>query len=156
MYTAAKGLGENQHCRYSISVCFWSAADYSLSKGKQWARMGSSHRWTASSKFQTLYNCIWQARMHWSLLMPSQIVEHRFLAPVGKSKDEVEQEVISGRFPPCILYKIVYNSPEEIRVRPALMKVYLHGADAPLSFSCRVKEETCELCLCCMYVCVYV
>ena len=73
-----------------------------------------------------------------------QVMEQTFLEPLGKSKDEVEQGVISGRFPPCILYKIIYSSPEEKRTRPALLKVDLNGANISLSFSCRVMEEMCE------------
>ena len=71
-------------------------------------------------------------------------MQDSFLAPSGKSNDEIEREVISGRFPPCILYKIVYSSPEEKQTRPALLKVKLNGADVSLSFGCRIKEEMCE------------
>ena len=73
-----------------------------------------------------------------------QVMDQMFLAPFGKSNDEIEREVINGRFPPCILYKIIYSSPEVKRTRPALLKVNLNGADVPLSFSCRIKEEMCE------------
>ena len=83
-----------------------------------------------------------------------QVIDQKFLRPLQKSKDEVEQEVISGRFPPCILYKIIYSSPEEKRIRPALLKVDLNGADVPLFFSCRIKEM-CE-CMFCLCVCVCV
>ena len=69
-----------------------------------------------------------------------QVMDHMFLGPLRKSNDEIEREVISGRFPPCILYKIIYSSPEEKRIRPALLKVYLNGAHVSLSFSCRIKE----------------
>ena len=81
-----------------------------------------------------------------------QVIDQKFLRPLQKSKVEVEQEVISGRFPPCILYKIIYSSPEEKRIRPALLKVDLNGADVPLFFSCRIKEM-CE-CMFCLCVCV--
>ena len=88
----------------------------------------------------------------------TKVVEQMFLEPLGKSKDEVEQEVNSGRFPPGILYKIVYTGQEENRVKSALMKVFLHGAFVPLSFSCRVKEEICEcmfvLCTCVSMTCI--
>ena len=76
-----------------------------------------------------------------------QVMDQMFLEPLGKSTVEVEQEVISGRFPPCILYKIIYSSPEEKRTRPALLKVDLNETDVSLSFSCRIKEEMCE-CVC--------
>ena len=98
-----------------------------------------------------------------------QVMDQMFLELLKKSKVEVEQEVISGHFPPCILYKIIYSSPEGKRTRPALLKVILNGADVPLPFSCRFMEEMCEcicfdcvyvfvcVCVCvCMYVCVCV
>lgn len=75
-------------------------------------------------------------------------MQHSFLAPLRKSNDEIEREVINGRFPPCILYKIIYSSPEEKRTRPALLKVMLNGANVSLAFSCRIMEEMCE----CMFV----
>ena len=56
----------------------------------------------------------------------------------------MEEEVSSGRFPPCLCYKILYTSPEERRVRPALLKVDLQGADVRLTFSCTLKEEPSE------------
>ena len=59
----------------------------------------------------------------------------------GKSKSDVEQEVNNGRFPPCLCYKILFTSPEERRVKPALLKVDLLGADVHLTFSCTFKEE---------------
>ena len=64
-----------------------------------------------------------------------------FLATLSMSKKDIEGEINSGRFPPCILYQIIYTSPEERRVKPAMMKVDVYGADVPLSFICRVKEE---------------
>ena len=73
-----------------------------------------------------------------------QVMDQMFLAPYGKHNDEIEREVISGRFPPCILYKIIDRSQEEKRTRPALLKVDLNGANVPLSFSCRIKEEMVE------------
>lgn len=63
---------------------------------------------------------------------------------MGKEKDELDKEVTSGRFPPCILYKILYTGSEESRVKSALMMVDVDGANVPLVFSCRVKEEMCE------------
>ena len=69
-----------------------------------------------------------------------QVMDQMFLRPLQQSKDEVEQEVISGRFPPCILYQIVYSDPEGKRTRPTLLKVDLNGADVPLVFNCRIKE----------------
>ena len=78
-------------------------------------------------------------------------MQHSFLAPLGKSKDEIEREVISGRFPPCILYKIMYRSPEERRTRRALLKVKLNGADVSLFFSCSIKEEIRE-CVFVLYI----
>ena len=70
------------------------------------------------------------------------------MIPKGKTKSKQAEEVAKGRFPPCITYKIVYTSPEERRVKPAMMKVALDGADVPLIFSCRVKEELSELFTC--------
>ena len=67
-----------------------------------------------------------------------------FLAPLGKTKEEINGEVNNGRYPPCILYKIIFTSPEEKRVKPALVQVVLHGANPPLSFCCRIQEEMCE------------
>lgn len=75
-----------------------------------------------------------------------------FLEPKGRSKEEVEEDVNNGRFPPCILYQIIYTNPEEKRVKFAMMKVTLHGADVPLSFNCRVKEKLCE-CVCSQFMC---
>lgn len=71
----------------------------------------------------------------------SQVVGQDFLALMGKSTLECQQEVSSGRFPPCIVYKIIYSSPEERRVKRALMTVDVDGANVPLSFHCLVKEE---------------
>lgn len=80
-----------------------------------------------------------------------------FLAPLGKSKKEVEGEVNNGRFPPCILYKIIYTSPAKNRVNHAMMKVALHGANVPLVFCCIVKEEMSKcVCIQCTYVIVFV
>ena len=73
--------------------------------------------------------------------------------PKGKSKSDMEQEVNSGRFPPCLCYKILFTSPEENRVRPALLKVDLLGASVRLTFSCRLREEPSKfvhICLCCV------
>ena len=86
-----------------------------------------------------------------------QVMDQMLSRPLQKSKDEVEKEVISGRFPPCILYQIIYSSPEKKRTRPALLKVDLNGADVPLVFNCRIKEEMCECMFClCIYVCMCV
>ena len=77
--------------------------------------------------------------------------------PKRKSKSDMEKAVNSGRFPPCLCYKILFTSPEERRVRPALLKVNLLGADVDLTFSCTFKEEPrkwIHIRLCC--VCVYV
>ena len=76
----------------------------------------------------------------------------------GKSGSEMEQEVNSGRFPPCLCYKILYTSPEERRVTPVLLKVDLLGANVHLTFSCEFKEEPSKcvcICLCrvCMHIC---
>ena len=62
----------------------------------------------------------------------------------------MEEEVSNGRFPPCLCYMILYTSPEERRVKPSLLKVDLLGADVPLTFSCKLKEEPSE----CVYLCV--
>ena len=76
--------------------------------------------------------------------------------PKGKSDSEMEQEVNSGRFPPCLCYKILYTSPEERRVIPVLLKVDLLGANVPLTFSCAFKEEPSEcVCICLCMQCVY-
>lgn len=74
---------------------------------------------------------------------------------MGKSNEEVDAEVASGRFPPCILYKIIYTGPEEMRVNTALMKVDLHGADVPITFSCRVKAEK-EMSYSMYIICIHV
>ena len=63
------------------------------------------------------------------------------------SKLEFEKEMNSGRFPPCIRYKIIFSSPEEMRVKPTLVIVHLRGANVPLTFSCRIKEQASE-CVC--------
>lgn len=61
----------------------------------------------------------------------------------GKTKSEIERDITNERFPPFILYKILYTGHAENRVQ-AWMKVDLHGADVPLSFSCIVGEEKSE------------
>ena len=77
--------------------------------------------------------------------------------PKGKSKSDMEQEVNSGRFPPCLCYKIQYTSPKERRVSHGLLKVDLIGADVDLTFSCTLREEPSKwvhsrLCCVCMYI----
>ena len=72
------------------------------------------------------------------------MIDEMFLEPLRKTKEEVEQEVSNGCFPPCILYKIIYTGLEVNRVKSALVNIVLHGANVPLSFSCRVEEEMCE------------
>ena len=75
--------------------------------------------------------------------------------PKGKSKSEMEKEVIIGCFPPCVCAKILFTSTEEKRVTPALLKVDLLNANVHLTFSCTFKEEPSEcsyLTLQCMYV----
>ena len=70
--------------------------------------------------------------------------------PMGKSEPDIEEEVSSERFPPCFCAKILYTSPEEKRVTPALLQVNLLDADVNLTFSCTFKEEPSEwLVLCC-------
>lgn len=69
------------------------------------------------------------------------------------SKSVIETKVQNGWFPPYIVYKIIYNSAEEKRVKPALVKVALHGADVHLSFSCRIKEQMSEFGVFVMHVC---
>ena len=64
--------------------------------------------------------------------------------PKGKSKAALKREVNSGRFPPYICYQILYSVPEERRVVPTFLKVDLHGANKPLTFSCRFNEAECE------------
>ena len=63
---------------------------------------------------------------------------------MDKSTEDLEMEVTSGRYPPCILCKILYTGAEEKRVTHALMKIHVDGANVPLVFSCRVKEELSE------------
>lgn len=75
-------------------------------------------------------------------------MQDRVLAAPQMPKDEVEQDIQSERFPPCILYKIFYTSAEEKRVKRGVMLVDLVGADVKLSFGCSVKEEMSE-CACC-------
>ena len=70
--------------------------------------------------------------------------EADFLMLKGKSKAAIDQEVIIGLFPPHVCYKILYGIPEERRVMPAFLKVDLHGADVPLTFSCRFNEAESE------------
>ena len=82
--------------------------------------------------------------------------EKAFLTPEGKSKAALKREVNSGRFPPSICYQILYSLPEERRVVPSFLKVDLHGADVPLTFSCRFNEAESEypgsyLSLVCVY-----
>ena len=62
----------------------------------------------------------------------------------GKSKATIDQEVIIGLFPPYVFYKILYTLPEKIRVMPTFLEVDLHGADRPLTFSCRLYEAESE------------
>ena len=88
------------------------------------------------------------------LIFQNKVKETDFLMLKGKSKSDMEQEVNSARFPPCLCYKILFTSPEERRVRPALLKVDLHGADVDLTFSCTFKEEPSKwvnIYLCCVY-----
>ena len=63
---------------------------------------------------------------------------------MGKSKEDLDMEVTSGRYPPCILCKIFYTGEEEDRVKPALLEVHVDGTDVPLVFYCGIKEETSE------------
>ena len=77
--------------------------------------------------------------------------------PKGKFKAALKEEVNIGRFPPYICYQILYNDSEERRVMPTFLKVDLHGADVPLTFTCRFNEAECEcpgfyLLWVCMYV----
>ena len=80
----------------------------------------------------------------------------RLLMLKGKSKAAIDQEVIHGLFPPHVCYKIQYRIPEERRVMPTLLEVDLHGADRPLTFTCRFNEAESEcpgsyLSLVCVY-----
>ena len=75
--------------------------------------------------------------------------------PKGKSKSEMEKEVIIGCFPPCVCAKILFTSTEEKRVTPALLKVDLLNANVHLTFSCTFKEEPSEcsyFTLQCLYI----
>ena len=74
--------------------------------------------------------------------------------PKGKSKSEMEKEVIIGCFPPCVCAKIQFTSTEEKRVTPALLRVDLLNANVHLTFSCTFKEVPSEcsyLTLQCLY-----
>ena len=62
----------------------------------------------------------------------------------GKSKVTIDEEVIIGLFPPNVFYKIIYTLPEKRRVMPTLLEVDLHGADRPLTFSCRLYQAESE------------
>ena len=75
------------------------------------------------------------------------------MAPTEAANDEVEQDIIDGRFPPCILYKIYYISPGEKRTKRGVIVVDLNGADVPMSFSCGIQEEMSEFdcCVVCFY-----
>ena len=76
--------------------------------------------------------------------------------PKGKSKAALKREVNSGRFPPYICYYILYSLPEERRVKPTFLTVDLHGADVPLTFSCRFNEAESECPgLYLLWVCMY-
>ena len=87
--------------------------------------------------------------------------EADFLLHEGKSKYALKQEVSSGRYPPCVCYKVIHSSPEEKRVMTAFLKVDLVGADVPLTFSCTFKAAESEwpgLCLsvhvgCFIFIC---
>lgn len=72
-----------------------------------------------------------------------QVFEDEFLKLKNKSKTEFEGEVNSGRFPPYICYKILYTSPEENRLQPALLKIDIHGTNKNLTVSCEIMEEAC-------------
>lgn len=79
---------------------------------------------------------------------------------MGMSKSKLDGEVASDRFPPFLLYMILYTHPEEKGIERDLMKVNIHGANVPLSFSCIVQQEMseCSHCVCkynvCLCVCV--
>ena len=62
----------------------------------------------------------------------------------GKSKPEIEEEVSSGRFPPCVCARIQFTSPEDRRVKYASLMVDLLDANVRLTFSCTIKEEASE------------
>ena len=64
--------------------------------------------------------------------------------PSRMTKESLEKQITSGCFPPSIVYKVIYTSPEEKRVSPASMEVHVHGTNVPLVFSLRIKEEMCE------------
>lgn len=86
-----------------------------------------------------------------------QVIAGRFLEIYGMSKEEVEAEIRSDRFPPYILYQIIYTGEAQDRVKYTLVKVHLHGANVPLSFNCRIEEEKCEcLCTCGICGCLFV
>ena len=62
----------------------------------------------------------------------------------NKSKEHFKGEISSGRFPPYIIYKVVYTSPEQRRLQPALMRVDLEGTDKHLKLSFDIMEEACK------------
>lgn len=62
----------------------------------------------------------------------------------GKSKPEIEEEVSSGHFPPCLCVRIQFSHPEDERMKYASLTVDLLDANVPLTFSCTIKEQASE------------
>ena len=87
-----------------------------------------------------------------------------------KTCEEFEGELSSGRFPPYIHYRFVYNSPQEERPRPSFMTVDLKGSNENLRLCFDIMAGACKfstwlvcvcvcvcLCVClCMCVCISV
>ena len=64
----------------------------------------------------------------------------RFSEVHGRSREEIIADVMNDRFPPYILYQIIYTGDAPDRVRFTLVTVHLDGANVPLSFNCRIRE----------------
>ena len=62
----------------------------------------------------------------------------------GKSEPEIDEEVKSGSFPPCVCVRIQFANPEDRRVKYASLTVDLLDANVPLTFSCTIKEQASE------------
>ena len=60
-----------------------------------------------------------------------------------KSKQDFEKEVSTGCFLPNLAYNVVYTSPEERRLQPALMNMELKRANENLRLSVDIMEEAC-------------
>ena len=73
------------------------------------------------------------------------MIAERFSEMFGTAPEEIIAEVINDRFPPYLLYQIIYTGitstgikGAQDQLRNALLTVHLHGANVPLSFNCRI------------------